>query len=107
MRKACILPGATFVKQFFVFIFSFQALVVFKVRFIIHFCASQVEANVRRVKAEVTAKCEALKSCITAYEVATHARLDTAVLFARARAEAFEHVTQRGEAVIANLTLVR
>ena len=72
-----------------------------------HFCALQVEANVRRVKAEVTAKCEALKSCITAYEVATHARLDTAVLFARARAEAFEHVTQRGEAVIADLTLVR
>ena len=60
----------------------------------------------RRVKGEVTAKCEALKSCITAYEVATHARLDTAVLFARARAEAFEHLTQRGEAVIANLQSV-
>ena len=64
----------------------------------------QVDANVERAKAEVTAQCERLIAVITAHEVATHARLDAARCLARAQAQAMEHLSERGQSIVTQLS---
>jgi len=60
--------------------------------------------NVERAKAEVTAQCERLIAVITAHEVATHARLDAARCLARAQAQALEHLSERGQSIVTQLS---